>query len=282
MKRNILSVKRNKHICLDLRYFISFCSAHIVSFLVLSPLAISHHPGTRPRGCWKWHQLGQLAPAPKSSVAGAPELQLLLSCRSHILSGRCESRIFTMQHYNKPLLVWTSHSRTMEALFTAAGNAVKLRYLNITQTIWEAESLRKSSGVKMWVRLPCGCCLSSPEYIYNHNRKTAETQLSVHCNLHFNCCHTNRVTMTGPFLLATFFFLFLLGFSPQSQKNSRGDSVACCLCPWAINSITVYRRLNFPPQWPTACTFFKAAVRAQTKITASCQEAKGCIKLNSP
>lgn len=118
-----------------------------------------------PEAVGKWHQLGQLAPAPKSSVAGAPELQLPLSYKSHILSGRCESLIFTMQHYNKPLLVWTSHSRTMEALFTAAGNAVKLRYLIITQTIWEAESLGKSFGVKMWVRLLCGCCLSSPEYI---------------------------------------------------------------------------------------------------------------------
>lgn len=63
-------------------------------------------------------------------------------------------------------------------------------------------------------------------WVYNHNRKTAE--LSVHCNLHFNCCHTNRVTMTGPFLLAI--FLFLLGFSPQSQKkHTGGDSVACRL-----------------------------------------------------
>lgn len=63
-------------------------------------------------------------------------------------------------------------------------------------------------------------------WVYNHNRKTAE--LSVHCNLHFNCCHTNRVTMTGPFLLAI--FLFLLGFSPQSQKKKHRGRL-CSLSP---------------------------------------------------
>lgn len=80
--------------------------------------------------------------------------------------------------------------------------------------------------------------------------------------LHFNCCHTNRATMTGPVLLAAFLSISTWLFHHSRIRHGEGsfltlwDSVACrlygllpqCASPWIIDSLTVYRVLNYLPQ----------------------------------
>lgn len=95
-----------------------------------------------------------------------------------------------------------------------------------------------------------------------------DVQSALGSPLHFNCCHADRLTTSGPFLLAVF------GFPPQSAAHEQ-------------SILALFTEGSFPATTITACTFFrfplfKAAVTAQTKITASCQEAQSCIKLNSP
>lgn len=133
------------------------------------------------------------------------------------------------------------------------------------------------------MKLHCGCCLSSPGHIITTEKIVESAKRALQSPLHLNCCQTNRGAMTGPFLL-THLFLFLLGFSPQSQK--RGCSgffysvrLSCSmpllviiLEPLPLNNQFCYalQRAELPATMITACTFFrylflKAVVRAQTK-----------------
>lgn len=141
------------------------------------------------------------------------------------------------------------------------------------------------------MKLPCGCCLSSPGYIITTGKKKQRSSLSEHRNL---LCTLIAAIQTGAqwqVPCCPHFLLFLLGFSPQSHK--RGClfffffiilySIACCLSVPVNNQFSYgLQKAEWPATMITACCFFrylffKAAVTAQTKGTFCCHEPKGCI-----
>lgn len=81
------------------------------------------------------------------------------------------SNFLLMRHYDKPLLVRTSQTRTMEALFTARRCTAKLVLFDHANNFGGPDCRRVLWGFKTWGTLPCGCCLSSPGYIITTERR---------------------------------------------------------------------------------------------------------------
>lgn len=75
-----------------------------------------------------------------------------------------------MPHYNRPLLVLLSATRTMEALFSSGVTALKLAYL-ISHTLLGGNCIGKSCGFKTWEKIHGGCYISSPGYVMTTEEK---------------------------------------------------------------------------------------------------------------
>lgn len=158
-----------------------------------------------------------------------------------------------MLHYSKPLLVQT---KSMEVLLTEKTSVAwshKLFWWAVRK--WcGGDNLREAS--LLVVVVPLLAIITTEE---------AARQLNEHCSLRlcFNCCNTNWDTMTG---------LVLFGFSQHIKADFSftffyfysGDSIACCccgllllcLCPWAINFLTLYGA-ELSATTITACSCFK-------------------------
>lgn len=148
-----------------------------------------------------------------------------------------------MPHYNRPLLVLLSATRTMEALFSSGVTALKLAYL-ISHALLGGNCIGKSCGFKTWEKIHGGCYISSPGYVMTTEEKkmNCAAQLPL---LGFDCCYTtNRDTMAGHFILHTLSFYFFYVFH-QSQKKGcsfrypvgyLSGLLHWTLCPWTITA----------------------------------------------
>lgn len=143
----------------------------------------------------------------------------------------------------------------MEALFTAAGIAVKNSPVKFRrQSLSESHPGWKCERCFLVVVVVAA-------FIYNHNwgKKSVDTVWV----FSFNCCHKNSNDRSLPVG-----YIFVVA-SPRSW------------CPLAVSSLPVDRKLNFRAQWPqpnVSSNIFKAAVTASRKGMVSCP---GYLQVNS-
>lgn len=210
----------------------------------------------RPRGRWKCHQLGQLAPTPEALRV------------SHNYSATV-ALLTLMGHTFRPPRIPDFYDAAFEQSRSLYGRPTQRNHRRVVygrrhgSVMWASrkndfgrlESLSESLlGWKCkWSSLVVDA-FPLVDYIIR-------TKKTTRWGLRFNCCHTSRVTKTGPFLLPLFFPLFFFMLIAEPLEDTR-ELVASPF--WK----PISGQLDCDTRTAACCSFryiffFKAAATAQ-------------------